>query len=100
MDTDNRTERNETVDSDAYGGSRYRLFYDRYQGIVTEKIRGKRSRIGLILIAIVVFVLLGLAISRYVSISFDRIVSHREGESDDATVNFQSYGEDRPETAA
>jgi len=90
VDIDKNIEKVEAVDPAAYGGSRYRLSYDKYQGAV-EKARSKRTEIVAVLVVAVVFFVLGFLIYRY----FDRSVRHffndNSYSTNTASANFQSY---------
>ena len=78
------------VDPVSYGGSRYRLSYDKYQG-ASEKTKIRRTRIVTIFLVIVAFLVLGAMIYRYYENSVRRFFSENTGAANTASANFQSY---------
>lgn len=90
MDFEKNTEEREAVDHAAYGGSRYRLSYDKYQGAV-EKIRSNRTSIAAVCVVTVVLLFLGFLIYRYFDGSFRRYFSGNGDSMGTGTANFQSY---------
>lgn len=79
----------------AYGGCRYRLTYDKYEGAASAKEPRKPRRPLSILIAVVVFfvfVASGFFIMRYYDTKVSRIISG-SGASAKTVVNFQSYSD-------
>ncbi len=90
MDIEKNTDQSEVRDPEAYGGCHYRLSYDKYQGIVA-KTQEKRSRLAVVLLVIVVFVLLGFFIMRYYEQAVGRIFSDSATTTRSASANFQSY---------
>ena len=90
MDIEQNIEKQEIVDPVAYGGSRYRLSYDKYQG-GTEKAKIRRARIVAVLLIASAFLVLGLLIFRYYENSIRRLFSDNTRSANTASANFQSY---------
>lgn len=90
MDTEKNMSETTTTDLAAYGGSRYRLSYDKYQGD-SKKYTIKRTGVAAVLVIAVVFFLLGFIIYRYYDSSIRRFFSDPDDTSRITTTNFQSY---------
>jgi hypothetical protein len=90
VDIEQNIEQQEIVDPVAYGGSRYRLSYDKYQGSI-EKAKIRRVRIVAVLLITVAFLLFGFMIYRYYENSIRRFFSDNSRSAGAATANFQSY---------
>ncbi len=90
MDIEQNIDQQEIVDPVAYGGSRYRLSYDKYQGSI-EKVKIRRARIVAALLIIVAFFVLGFMIYRYYENSIRRFFSGDSRSANAASANFQSY---------
>ena len=90
MKTEKNTEHTEEIDSAAYGGSRYRLSYDKLQKKPSETVKKDyTTRIGIVLIVVSVFAAIGLLIVRYYGTSLSQIFS--KGNPSDTSSGFHSY---------